>query len=243
MKKKLIFAIPSLIAAGFAPAATAAKSDRSVEPEASPEPTLLRVFKLDHKYDLAGHRSHSSHGSHRSSSGGGGYTRPQKLYTPPKPAPTPTPRYQAPAPSRAKKFFTPQTYEARPNYLITPLESEQQPSEQAPIEAQPLDGTTSPTPLFDPPTTQSESVSPSSILPSPQAAAPRTLPGNSNKFRKIVQQVQLALYAYGYYTGQIDGIVGTETRAALSKMQSDYGLKITGTVTPETLNALTITAR
>ena len=55
--------------------------------------------------------------------------------------------------------------------------------------------------------------------------------------------MQLALYAYGYYTGQIDGIVGSGTRAALSKMQSDYGLKVTGTVTPEVLDALVIAAR
>ncbi|WP_428699351.1 His-Xaa-Ser repeat protein HxsA [Stappia sp.] len=87
------------------------------------------------------------------------------------------------------------------------------------------------------------STPPTSVLPSPPAAALKTLPGNSQKFQQIVTQVQLALLAYGYYTGAIDGIIGPESKAALSKMQTDYGLKVTGTITPEVLDALRITAR
>ena len=87
------------------------------------------------------------------------------------------------------------------------------------------------------------STPPTSVLPSPPAAALKTLPGNAEKFRKIAEEVQLALLAYGYYTGTIDGVLGPESKAALSKMQADYGLKVTGTITPEVLDALGIVAR
>lgn len=54
--------------------------------------------------------------------------------------------------------------------------------------------------------------------------------------------MQLGLYSWGYYTGEIDGIVGPATRLALSTMQSDWGLNVTGTITPEVLDALKIVA-
>jgi peptidoglycan hydrolase-like protein with peptidoglycan-binding domain len=38
----------------------------------------------------------------------------------------------------------------------------------------------------------------------------------------------------------MDGVVQNETRAAISKLQQDYNLKVTGTVTPELLTALQI---
>jgi His-Xaa-Ser repeat protein HxsA len=86
------------------------------------------------------------------------------------------------------------------------------------------------------------STSPSSILPSPQANAATPLPGNSSKFKAIAMQVQTALLSYGYYNGAIDGIIGAGSKSALSRFQSDYGLKVTGTITPEVLNAFGITA-
>jgi His-Xaa-Ser repeat protein HxsA len=73
--------------------------------------------------------------------------------------------------------------------------------------------------------------------------APKTLPGNSVAFNEIVKRVQTALYTYGYYTGAIDGVVGTGTKTALSKFQKDWNLKITGTITPEVLDALNIVAK
>ncbi len=88
----------------------------------------------------------------------------------------------------------------------------------------------------------SNSTPPSSVLPrAPQA--PKTLPGNSAAFIEIVKRVQTALYAYGYYTGAIDGIAGTGTKTALSKFQKDWNLKITGTITLEVLDALNIVAK
>ncbi|MGO6702456.1 peptidoglycan-binding domain-containing protein [Rhizobium ruizarguesonis] len=38
------------------------------------------------------------------------------------------------------------------------------------------------------------------------------------------------LTAYGYYAGSLTGVVDEDTRAALSQMQKDNNLKITGTV-------------
>lgn len=73
--------------------------------------------------------------------------------------------------------------------------------------------------------------------------APKTLPGNSAAFIEIVKRVQTALYTYGYYTGAIDGVVGTGTKIALSKFQKDWNLTITGTITPEVLDALNIVAK
>lgn len=59
-------------------------------------------------------------------------------------------------------------------------------------------------------------------------------------FTAIVKKVQTGLKAFGYYTGELDGQIGTETKLALSRMQTDYKLKVTGTITPEVLDALNI---
>ncbi len=96
------------------------------------------------------------------------------------------------------------------------------------------------TPLYSPPA--SDSTSPSTILPSSPDAALKVLPGNSDKFLEIAKQVQLGLYSWGYYTGEIDGIVGPATRLAISSMQADWSLNVTGTITPEVLDALKIVA-
>jgi len=47
------------------------------------------------------------------------------------------------------------------------------------------------------------------------------LPGNSQRFKSIVEQIQTALYTYGYYTGRIDDVVGPGTKAAIRSMQTD----------------------
>lgn len=78
--------------------------------------------------------------------------------------------------------------------------------------------------------------------PAAPAAPLRTLPGNSDKFTQIAIQVQTALTVYGYYSGTIDGKIGPESKVAISKMQSDWGMKVTGTITPELLDALKIIA-
>ncbi|RUW53634.1 His-Xaa-Ser repeat protein HxsA [Mesorhizobium sp. M1A.F.Ca.ET.072.01.1.1] len=187
--KKRLFAIPSLLAAGFLPVnAQAYPIKPTLDGDLGKTKSLFDIFKLDHIYTLAGHSSHSSHSSHvshsshRSSTGGYSYIPPSPSTAPSEPAPlysapsAPAPTYQAPA-----------------------------------------------------------------IAPAP--APLKTLPGNAYRFKEIVQQVEFALLAFGYYTGEIDGEMNSELRAGLQRMQSDYGLKVTGTITPETLTALRIEAR
>jgi len=53
-----------------------------------------------------------------------------------------------------------------------------------------------------------------------------------------VAAVQERLAREGYYRGQIDGIVGPETRRAIARYQSNHGLRVNGNLTPDTLGAL-----
>ena len=55
---------------------------------------------------------------------------------------------------------------------------------------------------------------------------------------QVIQNVQLALRDEGYYPGAIDGLIGAQTRAALSAFQRDRGLIITSAVDEPTLVAL-----
>lgn len=105
-----------------------------------------------------------------------------------------------------------------------------------------------PAPVYRPPasttpTYRALSTPDTSVQPAQPDPGLKVLPGNSDRFKKIVMQVQTALYVYGYYTGTIDGVVGPQTKIALTSLQTDYGLKATGTITPETLNALNIAAQ
>jgi len=53
-----------------------------------------------------------------------------------------------------------------------------------------------------------------------------------------VAAVQERLAREGYYHGQVDGVFGSETRAAIAEYQSNRGLRVTGALTNETLAAL-----
>ena len=85
---------------------------------------------------------------------------------------------------------------------------------------------------------------PRSRLPSTFYTVPKAVTPEANTYEdgytQIAKRVQTGLKAYGYYSGDIDGIVGPETREGLTKLQTDYGLKVTGTITPEVLTALKI---
>ncbi|MFP4473892.1 MAG: peptidoglycan-binding protein [Candidatus Omnitrophota bacterium] len=50
--------------------------------------------------------------------------------------------------------------------------------------------------------------------------------------------VQRALKAAGFYSGAIDGKIGSGTKAAISQFQKDKGLKVDGLVGQQTWNAL-----
>jgi His-Xaa-Ser repeat protein HxsA len=77
----------------------------------------------------------------------------------------------------------------------------------------------------------------------PSADGPKPLSGRSELFNSIVKRVQLGLLAYGYYDGPINGVVGAQTRTALKQFQAAFHMPQTGTITPEVLDALKISAQ
>jgi hypothetical protein len=64
------------------------------------------------------------------------------------------------------------------------------------------------------------------------ASSPSEDPG------QVIANVQSALQQQGYYEGDIDGILGPQTRAALAEYQSAQGLEPTGAVDEPTLETL-----
>ncbi|MCC6758457.1 MAG: peptidoglycan-binding protein [Candidatus Omnitrophica bacterium] len=52
------------------------------------------------------------------------------------------------------------------------------------------------------------------------------------------EKLQEALKAAGYYNGTVDGKLGTGTKAAIKKFQSDHGLKADGIVGEKTWSEL-----
>ena len=100
-----------------------------------------------------------------------------------------------------------------------------------------------PAPAYRPRSLYATPPAPTSPSPTtPLAAAPQTLRGGTERFTSIVRRVQLGLLAYGYYEGAIDGVVGASMKASLRRFQTDFKLPVTGTITPQTLDALRITA-
>jgi hypothetical protein len=55
---------------------------------------------------------------------------------------------------------------------------------------------------------------------------------------RTIADVQTQLAKEGYYRGEIDGVLGPETRHAIVSFQSDHGLRVTGNLTQETLSTL-----
>lgn len=54
----------------------------------------------------------------------------------------------------------------------------------------------------------------------------------------VNKQVQQKLKNLGYYTGAIDGIIGSKSKSAIKRFQRDYGLVVDGIIGPKTLAAL-----
>ncbi len=57
-----------------------------------------------------------------------------------------------------------------------------------------------------------------------------------------VRQIQDKLKRWGYYNGNVDGIYGTQTQAAVKWFQSKNGLTVDGIAGPKTLSAMGITS-
>ncbi|MBA3961575.1 MAG: peptidoglycan-binding protein [Chthoniobacterales bacterium] len=55
---------------------------------------------------------------------------------------------------------------------------------------------------------------------------------------KVIADVQSSLQEMGYYTGEVDGLLGPLTREALNGYQADYDLTVTGAIDEPTLEAL-----
>src|SRR2546423_4060258 len=55
---------------------------------------------------------------------------------------------------------------------------------------------------------------------------------------QVIANVQTALQEQGYYNDAVDGLIGPNTRAALSSFQRDHGLPITAAIDGPTLQAL-----
>jgi hypothetical protein len=53
-----------------------------------------------------------------------------------------------------------------------------------------------------------------------------------------VADAQTQLARQGYYRGEIDGILGPETRRTIMRYQRDRGLRVTGNLNVDTLHAL-----
>ena len=53
-----------------------------------------------------------------------------------------------------------------------------------------------------------------------------------------VATAQEQLARQGYYRGEIDGVFGPETRRAVTRYQSDHGLRVTGSLNTDTVHAL-----
>ena len=55
---------------------------------------------------------------------------------------------------------------------------------------------------------------------------------------QVIANVQAALQSEGYYTGEVDGMLGPLTRSALAAYQADHGLYTTAAIDQPTLNSL-----
>jgi hypothetical protein len=55
---------------------------------------------------------------------------------------------------------------------------------------------------------------------------------------QVIANVQAALQDQGYYTGEVDGVLGPLTRAAIARYQQDHGLYITSAIDEPTLASL-----
>jgi hypothetical protein len=55
---------------------------------------------------------------------------------------------------------------------------------------------------------------------------------------QVVANVQTALQQQGYYRGDVDGLLGPLTRAAIATYQRDHGLYVTSAIDQPTLEAL-----
>jgi peptidoglycan hydrolase-like protein with peptidoglycan-binding domain len=74
-------------------------------------------------------------------------------------------------------------------------------------------------------------------VPADGVYGPATAAALKGKGNAVVVQLQTELTKYGYYTGPIDGRYGSDTKAAVTKLQTDLGVSADGLVGAETIAA------
>ena len=62
--------------------------------------------------------------------------------------------------------------------------------------------------------------------------------GKASKGSTIVRIAQEHLSNLGYYTGEADGVMGSQTKAAIKRFQRDHGLKADGALGKKTIRAI-----
>lgn len=65
--------------------------------------------------------------------------------------------------------------------------------------------------------------------------------GSMHNSKETISSAQQSLKSGGYYRGEVDGISGRETQAAVRRFQHDNNLAVTGRLDPDTLSALGVT--
>lgn len=211
------FLIPSLFAAGFGahdPAEAAFTRVTTVGTDDPNKGALFRLFRQDHYVILAQHRSHASHSSHRSGGGGSGH-------------------YSHASHRSSTGGYGPYYSPPAPAPVYSPPPPPPPPPPAARPRAAPPSGAPSRRDSLMSPDTGSRAAA-------PQSDARQALSGRTARFTAIVRRVQIALLGQGYFEGQINGTVGPATRAAIRRFQQSRGLALTGTITPELLDALMI---
>ncbi len=208
--KKRSFLIPSLVAAGFSVSHDGALASFDTPKTSGSDPNDGNIFRLFQQDHLVQLAGHRSHSSH--SSHRSSYGGGHYSHT------------------SHRSSYSGGYYDPTPVYVPQPVYTAPAPAPSpTPTPASPYSsGARATAPLFStPPRTTDDAKLPA-------------LSGRSARFTAIVRRVQIALLAQGYYSGKIDGVVGPSVRGALRKFQSSRNLAATGTITPETLDALRI---
>jgi hypothetical protein len=71
------------------------------------------------------------------------------------------------------------------------------------------------------------------VAPPPLTDPAVSLPGSGQMSGGDLRFVQGALQKLGYYSGQVDGVFGPDTRAAIRRYQHELGAPMTGNLTPD----------
>lgn len=206
------FLIPSLLAAGFNMHDPAQAAFTKATTTGADDPNAGKLFRIFTQDHLVTLAGHSSHSSHSSHA-----SHSSGGYSGGGHA-----SHMSHTSHRSSSgSYDDGGYDATPAYTPPP-----------PAPSPPPSGPPAPVSLFG-----SQKATP----PKDGAALP-ALPGRTKRFAAIVRRAQIALLAQGVYQGPLNGVVGPTTRAAIRRFQTSRSLSVTGTLTPQTLDALMVSS-